>query len=81
MRSPPPHMGDSRTVERTSTIRAAQRPGLTTGRLTVVVIIAAALIGYGLAHLITMWTPTLSALLVLFLMVISLKPFGPENRA
>ncbi|MFN8078747.1 MAG: phospho-N-acetylmuramoyl-pentapeptide-transferase [Kineosporiaceae bacterium] len=33
------------------------------------VIIAAALIGYGLAHLITMWTPTLSALLVLFLMV------------
>ncbi len=44
MRSPPPHMGDSRTVERTSTIRAAQRPGLTTGRLTVVVIIAAALL-------------------------------------
>ncbi|MBK6872470.1 MAG: phospho-N-acetylmuramoyl-pentapeptide-transferase [Kineosporiaceae bacterium] len=33
------------------------------------VIIAAALVGYGLAHLITMWTPTLSALLVLFLMV------------
>jgi cell division protein FtsB len=31
-------------VERTSTIRAAQRPGLTTGRLTVVVIIAAALL-------------------------------------
>jgi len=37
-------VGDSRTVERTSTIRAAQRPGLTTGRLTVVVIIAAALL-------------------------------------
>ena len=37
-------MGDSRTVERTSTIRAAQRPGLTTGRLTVVVIIGAALL-------------------------------------
>ncbi|MEI2786828.1 MAG: septum formation initiator family protein [Candidatus Nanopelagicales bacterium] len=31
-------------MERTSTIRAAQRPGLTTGRLTVVVIIAAALL-------------------------------------
>ena len=37
-------MGDARTVDRTSTIRAAQRPGLTTGRLTVVVIIAAALL-------------------------------------
>ena len=37
-------MGDARTVERTSTIRAAQRPGLTSGRLTVVVIIAAALL-------------------------------------
>lgn len=32
------------TVDRTSTIRAAQRPGLTTGRLTVVVLIAAALL-------------------------------------
>lgn len=32
------------SVERTSTIRAAQRPGLTTGRLTVVVIIGAALL-------------------------------------
>lgn len=31
-------------MDRTSTIRAAQRPGLTTGRLTVVVIIAAALL-------------------------------------
>ena len=31
-------------MERTSTIRAAQRPGLSTGRLTVVVIIAAALL-------------------------------------
>lgn len=31
-------------MERTSTIKAAQRPGLTTGRLTVVVIIAAALL-------------------------------------
>lgn len=39
-----PHVGEPRTVERTSTIRAAQRPGLTTGRLTVVVIIAAALL-------------------------------------
>jgi cell division protein FtsB len=37
-------VGEARTVERTSTIRAAQRPGLTTGRLTVVVIIAAALL-------------------------------------
>ena len=37
-------VGDARTVERTSTIRAAQRPGLTTGRLTVVIIIAAALL-------------------------------------
>ena len=37
-------VGDARNVERTSTIRAAQRPGLTTGRLTVVVIIAAALL-------------------------------------
>ncbi|MBL8929730.1 MAG: phospho-N-acetylmuramoyl-pentapeptide-transferase [Kineosporiaceae bacterium] len=33
------------------------------------VIIAATLIGYFLAHLLTMWTPTLSGLLVLFLMV------------
>lgn len=37
-------MSDPRTVERTSTIRVAQRPGLTTGRLTVVVIIGAALL-------------------------------------
>lgn len=37
-------VGDARAVERTSTIRAAQRPGLTTGRLTVVIIIAAALL-------------------------------------
>lgn len=37
-------VGDARTVERTSTIRAAQRPGLSTGRLTVVVVIAAALL-------------------------------------
>lgn len=33
------------------------------------VIIAATLGGYGIAHLATMWPPTLSALLVLFLMV------------
>jgi phospho-N-acetylmuramoyl-pentapeptide-transferase len=33
------------------------------------VIIAATLIGYGVAHLITFWEPTLSGLLVLFLMV------------
>jgi phospho-N-acetylmuramoyl-pentapeptide-transferase len=33
------------------------------------VIIAATLAGYGIAHLATMWRPTLSALLVLFLMV------------
>ena len=33
------------------------------------VIIAAVLLGYGIAHLFTMWTPTLSGLLVLFLMV------------
>lgn len=37
-------VGEARKVERTSTIRAAQRPGLTTGRLTVVIIIAAALL-------------------------------------
>lgn len=37
-------VGESRAVERTSTIRTAQRPGLTTGRLTVVVIIGAALL-------------------------------------
>lgn len=37
-------VGDAMNVERTSTIRAAQRPGLTTGRLTVVVIIGAALL-------------------------------------
>jgi phospho-N-acetylmuramoyl-pentapeptide-transferase len=34
-----------------------------------VVIIASTLAGYGVAHLFTMWTPTLSGLLVLFLMV------------
>lgn len=39
-----PGVGDARSVDRTSTIRAAQRPGLTTGRLTVVVIIGAALL-------------------------------------
>ncbi len=33
------------------------------------VMIASALIGYGVAHLLTLWTPTLSGLLVLFLMV------------
>ena len=32
------------------------------------VIIAATFLGYGIAHLATMWRPTLSALLVLFLM-------------
>ncbi|MFZ0160319.1 MAG: phospho-N-acetylmuramoyl-pentapeptide-transferase [Kineosporiaceae bacterium] len=34
-----------------------------------VVIIASTLAGYGVAHLFTMWPPTLSGLLVLFLMV------------
>src|SRR5690348_4597326 len=32
------------------------------------VIIAAALVGYGIAHLATWWTPTMSGVLVLFLM-------------